>query len=124
NILRPNFGAARDGRLGGAGPRPSDMGAPSAPTPFRAPQRADTPAANDGAASDWAPAEPTEPAEVAAAVVLKPGDKVAHRLFGRGVELKVTQNADSTVVDVLFENLSAGKKTLDLAFAKLEKIGG
>jgi len=124
NILRPNFGAARDGRLGGAGPRPSDMGAPSAPTPFRAPQRADTPAANGGAASDWAPAEPTEPAEVAAAVVLKPGDKVAHRLFGRGVVLKVTQNADSTVVDVLFENLSAGKKTLDLAFAKLEKIGG
>jgi DNA helicase-2/ATP-dependent DNA helicase PcrA len=54
------------------------------------------------------------------ATSLAPGDKVIHRLFGRGLVLKVDASPDTTTVDVLFD--SAGRKTLDMAFAKLEKI--
>ncbi|MFI5277903.1 MAG: hypothetical protein ACHQ1E_11585, partial [Ktedonobacterales bacterium] len=67
--------------------------------------------------TDAAPAE--APAPLAAAD-LAPGDKVQHRLFGRGLVMKVNATADVTTVDVLFD--SAGRKTLDLAYARLEKI--
>jgi len=68
-------------------------------------------------ASDATPAE--APAPLSAAD-LKAGDKVQHRLFGRGLIMKVNAGADTTTVDVLFD--SAGRKTLDLAFARLEKL--
>jgi len=125
NILRPNFGAAREGRPTGAVP-PSASGriTVNAPTPFRPPQHGASADNAHGVGGAWAEAAtPTEADTPAAPPTLKPGDKVAHRLFGRGTVLKVTSTHDSTMVDVLFENLSAGKKTLDLAFAKLEKIG-
>ncbi len=56
----------------------------------------------------------------APSVELKPGDRASHRYFGRGVVLKVEQTRDSTTVEVVFE--AKGKKTLDLAFAALQKL--
>jgi DNA helicase II / ATP-dependent DNA helicase PcrA len=61
-----------------------------------------------------------EDAPPSIAISLTPGDKVQHRLFGRGLVLKVDTSSDSTTVDVLFD--SAGRKTLDMAFARLEKV--
>jgi len=62
--------------------------------------------------------EPATPVP-AAADNLRPGDRVMHRLFGEGTVLKVDEGRNSTVVDVLFKQ--AGKKSLDLSFARLEK---
>jgi DNA helicase-2/ATP-dependent DNA helicase PcrA len=92
-------GAARPNGGGGAG---------ATPRPPTAMPRAPQPAASE------------RPAESIPATSLVPGDKVIHRLFGRGIVLKVDATADATTVDVLFD--TAGRKTLDLAFAKLEKI--
>jgi DNA helicase II / ATP-dependent DNA helicase PcrA len=60
------------------------------------------------------------PAPAAEGADLAPGDRVLHRLFGEGTVLKVSAEAGSTTVDVLFK--TAGKKTLDLSFARLEKM--
>jgi tetratricopeptide (TPR) repeat protein len=49
-----------------------------------------------------------------------PGDRVDHRLFGKGVVLKVRQSADITTVEVLFDG--RGRKSLDLAYAGLQKV--
>ncbi len=62
--------------------------------------------------------EPEAPVEEPAQ--LAPGDRVLHRLFGDGTVLRVTTEKGSTTVEVLFK--TAGKKTLDLSFAKLQKI--
>ncbi len=70
-----------------------------------------------------APAAPAhdQPIEASApATRFDPGDKVMHRLFGRGLVLKVNASSDTTTVDVLFD--TAGRKTLDLAYARLEKM--
>ncbi|HEX6543692.1 MAG TPA: UvrD-helicase domain-containing protein [Ktedonobacterales bacterium] len=48
------------------------------------------------------------------------GDRVIHRLFGRGIVLNVIEGSGAQTAEVLFDNL--GKKTLDLTFARLEKI--
>jgi hypothetical protein len=53
-------------------------------------------------------------------VQLQPGDRVLHRLFGDGIVLKVSEEHGATTVVVSFTR--AGKKELDLAFAKLQKI--
>ena len=60
-----------------------------------------------------AQAEPTS-------IALAPGDRVIHRLFGRGLVLKVSADSGSQTVEVLFD--TAGRKTLDVTFARLEKI--
>ncbi len=75
------------------------------------------PAPPSAPASDATPAEAPAPLSAAG---LKAGGKVQHRLFGRGLIMKVNAGSDTTTVDVLFD--SAGRKTLDLAFARLEKI--
>jgi DNA helicase-2/ATP-dependent DNA helicase PcrA len=62
------------------------------------------------------PAEPAEAAEAA----LVAGDKVIHRLFGRGLVLSVSADNGAQTAEVLFEQ--AGRKSLDLTFARLEKI--
>jgi DNA helicase-2/ATP-dependent DNA helicase PcrA len=67
-------------------------------------------------ASQPAPEAPTPPSDED----LAPGDRVLHRIFGRGVVLKAERTRDSSMVEVLFED--RGKKTLDLAFAQLQKI--
>ena len=51
---------------------------------------------------------------------LKPGDRVMHRLFGEGMVLHIVEERGSTSAEVLFKQ--AGKKTLDLSFANLQKI--
>src|SRR5262249_22262170 len=63
---------------------------------------------------------PSTPPAEAEPVALQPGDRVMHRLFGDGIVLKVSENGGSTSVVVTFTR--AGKKELDLAFAKLQKI--
>ena len=55
-----------------------------------------------------------------AAVTLAEGDRVIHRLFGRGLVLKITDEGGVQTAEVLFDQV--GKKTLDLNFARLEKI--
>jgi DNA helicase II / ATP-dependent DNA helicase PcrA len=50
------------------------------------------------------------------------GDTVRHRIYGKGLVTKVTNEKDSTLVEVLFERQGVGKKTLDLAFAKLDVV--
>ena len=47
------------------------------------------------------------------------GDKVRHRVFGDGVVLQVYRDNDNDKIDILFDG--QGKKTLLLAYAKLEK---
>jgi len=91
-----------------------------APAPPRAPafgggSSADPqPAAAGGTSWDGTPAAAAEQGS------LKPGDRVLHRLFGAGTVLKIVEDKGSTSADVLF--VTAGKKTLDLAFANLQKL--
>ncbi len=56
----------------------------------------------------------------ASPVSLVPGDRVIHRLFGRGIVLNITDERGAQTAEVLFDQV--GKKTLDLSFARLEKI--
>jgi DNA helicase II / ATP-dependent DNA helicase PcrA len=99
-------GGASGGRL--AGPAAGDTRELIVPAPRR-------PAAEDTAE----PATLGEPA-AAAEVALQPGDRVVHRLFGQGVVLKVEETKGSTSVVVSFDRV--GKKTLDLAFAGLQRV--
>lgn len=66
---------------------------------------------------------PSAPPSVPAAESepLAPGDRVMHRLFGEGTVLKVTESGGATTIDVLFKD--KGRKSLDAAFANLQKIG-
>jgi len=43
-----------------------------------------------------------------------------HRLFGEGTVLKINEERGGTSIEILFK--SAGKKTLDPNFARLEKV--
>ena len=54
------------------------------------------------------------------AVALAEGDQVIHRLFGRGLVLSIVDDSGVQTAEVLFDQV--GKKTLDLSFARLEKI--
>jgi hypothetical protein len=45
---------------------------------------------------------------------------VIHRLFGRGLVLSIVDDSGVQTAEVLFDLV--GKKTLDLSFARLEKI--
>lgn len=91
--------------------RPTTPGArPPAPIPTTL-----SPASSAAARAE-APAEPAS----APARDLEPGDKVMHRLFGRGLVLKVTATDGAITVDVLFD--TAGRKTLDVAYARLERL--
>jgi len=107
------------GRAGGAGrgwsaASPAMRRTPQSPS--RTGEGAEDPTTtgpDEGGQTASAPAVAEEP--------LAPGDRVMHRLFGEGTVLKVTPGSASTTVDVLFK--TAGKKTLDMAFANLTKIG-
>jgi len=106
---------AGDGRLWDTAPAapPRSVRTPDGfPTPYRAPAAT---AEEQHARAEETPAQPA-----ATAAELAPGDKVLHRLFGEGTVLKISEDRSSTSVDVLF--VRAGRKTLDLAFANLQKI--
>jgi len=49
------------------------------------------------------------------------GERVQHHIFGQGTVIRSELGAESEVVEVLFGG-KVGKKLLDLAFAKLEKL--
>ena len=71
------------------------------------------------------PAEPlpvSEPPQTNA--ILKAGDIVRHRIYGRGIVMSVTATKDTTTVDVLFDRANIGRKTLDTAFANLQLLEG
>jgi superfamily I DNA/RNA helicase len=70
---------------------------------------------------DVAQAEPAPPPATDRAP--RPGDTVRHRIYGKGLVLKVIAERDTTTVEVLFERTNIGKKTLDLSFARLEIVG-
>ncbi len=74
---------------------------------------------DDGAESSAASQQAGTPAEPAEAALVA-GDKVIHRLFGRGLVLSVSADNGAQTAEVLFEQ--AGRKSLDLTFARLEKI--
>ncbi len=69
---------------------------------------------------DTAPADERNLSGDAPAQQLQAGDHVIHRLFGRGLVLKMTDDNGVQTAEVLFDQV--GKKTLDLNFARLEKI--
>ena len=75
---------------------------------------------DENAAAEAASSQQAETASAADAVSLETGDRVIHRLFGRGLVLSVSDDNGTQTAEVLFD--SAGKKTLDLNFARLEKI--
>ena len=81
-------------------------------------------ASSRGATGNWGTMdEPTAPAEEPAQEQkLSPGDRVIHRLFGPGLVLKVDESPGKVEVQVLFDAKSVGKKTLDQAFAGLQKL--
>ncbi len=113
---RSDTGGTRTGARGGAnGATTGREPAPSAPAP--------------SAFGQPRPARPTAPQDVtppadqpgeSPAQQLQEGDRVIHRLFGRGLVLNVTDDNGVQTADVLFDQV--GKKTLDLNFARLEKI--
>jgi DNA helicase-2/ATP-dependent DNA helicase PcrA len=88
-------------------PAPSIFGQ-SKPARSVIPQ-ADAPSSDVGGQSGDAPAQQ-----------LQAGDRVIHRLFGRGLVLTMTDDNGVQTAEVLFDQV--GKKTLDLNFARLEKI--
>ncbi len=57
---------------------------------------------------------------VAAKIDLKPGDLVAHKVFGEGMVLSVTPMANDLLVEAAFER--GGTKKLMANFAKLKKL--
>ena len=54
--------------------------------------------------------------------VFKPGDKVEHKVFGRGVVLKATPAAGDTIVEIQFER--AGIKKTMANYAPLTLVEG
>jgi DNA helicase-2/ATP-dependent DNA helicase PcrA len=64
-----------------------------------------------------APTRPESPIEPQ----FKGGERVRHHIFGEGTILRSELSGDSEVVEVLFKGRT-GKKVLDLAFAKLERL--
>ena len=92
-------------------PSPSTQGGASQgwrqPRPVVA--RDDAPARDEGSQQTETPA-----------VAFAEGDQVIHRLFGRGLVLSIVDDGSVQTAEVLFDQV--GKKTLDLSFARLEKI--
>ena len=53
-------------------------------------------------------------------IAVKAEDRVTHRVFGKGTVLRLYRENDNDKIDIQFD--TAGKKTLLLTYAKLEKI--
>jgi DNA helicase II / ATP-dependent DNA helicase PcrA len=104
--------AARGGATNGREPASSRP----APSAFGQPK----PARSDISQGDAPSAEVGNQSAAAPAQQLQAGDHVIHRLFGRGLVLNMTDDNGVRTAEVLFDQV--GKKTLDLNFARLEKI--
>ena len=50
----------------------------------------------------------------------KEGDRIAHKVFGKGTVKCVYKENDNEKIDIVFDD--KGKKTLLLTYAKLERI--
>jgi DNA helicase-2/ATP-dependent DNA helicase PcrA len=73
-------------------------------------------------ASMWAASStPSDSTEEPAATPLAVGDKVKHRVYGVGIIANTIDDHGNQLVEVEFEE-RFGKKTLDVSFARLEKI--
>jgi DNA helicase-2/ATP-dependent DNA helicase PcrA len=68
-----------------------------------------------------APAVETSPSAERSGPQFQAGDRVKHRIYGVGTVVKSTQEHDNELVDVDFGE-RFGTKTLDVNFARLEKI--
>ena len=126
-LIETRRGPGRPGSAGAGGDVPfRGHGAaqrPVFPTSTPAPSRPSTPRATGWGEQSPTPSAADEAATTpAASEPLHPGDRVMHRLFGTGLVLHLLTEGETTTVDVLFDNKAVGKKTLDLAFARLEKI--
>jgi superfamily I DNA/RNA helicase len=132
DLLAPTYQRNRPQRAGepasnpfGARPAPGQRPALSrAPAPAPRPQAPG--ARSGGPTGSWGSlgeeAAPTASEEPARDERLSPGDRVIHRLFGPGLVLKVEESPGKVEVQVLFDAKSVGKKTLDQAFAGLQKL--
>ncbi len=101
----------------GAGPAPYVPRDQRSGALGRTPPPASTPLAPPTAP---APTQPTP--EAPSQRDPRPGDTVRHRIYGKGVVVKVIAERDTTTVEVQFEREGIGRKTLDQAFARLEVI--
>jgi hypothetical protein len=107
--------AARGGAANSREPASPTAGFP-APFAFGQPRAARSAIPQD----DAAPVDVGNHSGNAPAQQLHTGDRVIHRLFGRGLVLNMTDDNGVQTAEVLFDQV--GKKTLDLNFARLEKI--
>lgn len=120
---RSDLGGTRAPAQGGAASGRDTS--PRTPQPMR-------PTSATSGTSGWEPATPTDSSSDATgasgsgqqsespAVALAAGDRVIHRLFGRGLVLNIHDDNGVQTAEVLFDQV--GKKILDLNFARLEKI--
>ena len=103
--------------MSAAAPRPTPQwGAWQMPTsrPTASPTVTPTPTLkNLKASKDLTPPKATD-------IAVKAEDRVAHRVFGKGTVLRLYRENDNDKIDIQFD--TAGKKTLLLTYAKLEKI--
>jgi DNA helicase-2/ATP-dependent DNA helicase PcrA len=70
---------------------------------------------------DGASSARTDESSSSGTPTFEPGDRVQHRIYGAGTVVSSTRERDNLVVEVDFGE-RIGKKTLDVNFAKLEKI--
>ncbi len=68
-----------------------------------------------------APAEAEKPPAAPSGPQFQPGDRVKHRVYGVGTIVNTMQEHENELVEVDFGE-RFGKKTLDVSFARLEKI--
>ena len=101
-------------------PQSGRAGTSGAPRDWESARAADPHDESDTLSEGLAGVDATGAEGVVAPVTLAEGDRVIHRLFGRGLVLKTTDEGGVQTAEVLFDQV--GKKTLDLNFARLEKI--
>jgi DNA helicase-2/ATP-dependent DNA helicase PcrA len=107
--------AARGGAANGREPASSALSRPASSAFGQS-----KPARSGISQGEAAPADVGNQSADAPAQQLQAGDHVIHRLFGRGLVLNMTDDNGVQTAEVLFDQV--GKKTLDLNFARLEKI--
>ena len=59
-------------------------------------------------------------AEMKNSVTYKKGERVAHKKFGEGMIVGITESGDDMMLEILFDNV--GTRNLMASFAKLKKL--